>query len=392
MAPAQFKVATIGYGLSAKVFHIPFIQANDRLKLHAVVQRKPTTVSNAASNLPGINVYTSADEMHADPVVDLVIICTPPWTHFELAKQAICNGKHTVIEKPMTPTAREADELVQLAARQGVILTVYQSVWSLSFARDPDIDHFADRRWDTDFLTACQLIQDGQLGSVVEFESHFDRFCPDIPQGSIGESKAGTGIIYDLGVHLIDQAYVLFGRPERVTAVADYLRDEQTQDTCTILLHYAKCLVTVKATTHSAEKDQLRFWVRGNRGSFRKCHLDIQESQLASGMQPTEDGFGVEPEERFGEPSPSAKVSLGALLIRTGVLTTPQGEVLVAAQYPNKVPELYSAFYDHLVQAMSSDCHGDHTPVKPQEARDVLQIVEAVLRSIESRTSVDLKT
>ncbi|KAK5687217.1 hypothetical protein LTS10_001355 [Elasticomyces elasticus] len=343
MAPAQFKVATIGYGLSAKVFHIPFIQANDRLRLHAVVQRKPTTVSNAASDLPSIDVYKSADELYADPAVDLVIICTPPWTHFELAKQAICNGKH-------------------------------------------------NRRWDTDFLTACQLIQDGHLGSVVEFESHFDRFCPDIPQGSIAESRPCTGIIYDLGVHLIDQAYVLFGRPGRVTAFADYIRDEQTQDTCTILLHYPKCLVTVKATTHSAEKDQLRFWIRGNRGSFRKCHLDIQESHLACGMQPTEDGFGVEPEERFGEPSPSAKVSLGALLIRTGVLTTPQGEVLVAAQYPNKVPALYSAFYDHLVQAMSSDIHGDHTPVKPQEARDVLQIVEAVLRSIESRTSVELKS
>lgn len=130
----------------------------------------------------------------------------------------------------------------------------------------------------------------------------------------------GGGAIYDLGTHLLDQAVHLFGLPNRITAFIGSQREVNTSgydDSFTILLHYNQgILVTAKATVVSPEEEQVRFWVRGDKGSFKKVcpvspykknhaklsqfHADVQEEQLVRGMKPGMNGYGREPSERYG--------------------------------------------------------------------------------------------
>lgn len=199
--------------------------------------------------------------MVKDPNIEVVVVTTIPTSHFELCKLALKHGKHVVVEKPFTPTSKEAEELIDIARKHERLLTVYQN-----------------RRWDTDFLTLSALLNKGALGRVVEFETHFDRHRPEAPAASStwkAQPLPGGGAAYDLGTHLIDQVVVLFGLPDKITAFVGSQKEhnpEHVEDSCTILLHYESrgLLATVKAGVVSPETEQLRFWVRGEKGSYKK--------------------------------------------------------------------------------------------------------------------------
>ncbi|KAL8954617.1 MAG: hypothetical protein Q9193_007169, partial [Seirophora villosa] len=165
-----------------------------------------------------------------------------------------------------------------------------------------------DRRWDSDFLTLRALLQTNALGRVVEFASHFDRHKPSLAGAKAWKSRPepGGGAIYDLGTHLLDQAVLLFGLPRKLTAFLGSQRQGIDaggyEDSCTVLLHYdGGMLATLKVAVVSPETRQLRFWVRGERGSFKKYHADPQEGHLAEGKSPDDAGFGIEPDEWAGE-------------------------------------------------------------------------------------------
>lgn len=261
MAPKTYNVAVIGYGMSAKVFHIPLIQVVTQFKLYAIVQRNPKPEDDAEKDHTQIKAYRSSEEMVNDAAVDVVIVTTVPASHFELCKLALEHGKHVVVEKPFTPTSKEAGDLIAIAKKHDRLLTVYQN-----------------RRWDTDFLTLSKLLKENTLGRVVEFETHFDRHRPEAPAGSTtwkARPLPGGGAGYDLGTHLIDQVVVAFGLPDRVTGFVGSQRahnPEGVEDSCTILLHYESkgLLATVKAGVVSPEVEQLRYWVRGENGSYKK--------------------------------------------------------------------------------------------------------------------------
>ena len=266
MAPS-YNIGIIGYGLSAKVFHIPLLLTTPTLDLHAIVQRSPTPDNDASLDHPNIKIYNTSSALLADPAISAVIITTIPTSHFALCKLALEADKHVVVEKPFTPTSAEADELVALARERGRLLTVYQN-----------------RRWDADFLTLTQLLSSNTLGRIVEFATHFDRHRPLAPAAHSSwkaEALPGGGAVYDLGAHLIDQVVVAFGVPARVTGFVGAQREggpEGVEDSCMVLLHYGGgMMATVKAGVVSAEVEQLRFWVRGERGSYRKVSgvLDV---------------------------------------------------------------------------------------------------------------------
>ena len=243
-----------------QVFHIPLIQADPGLDLYAIVQRTPKPDDDAEKDHPGIKSYRSSEDMVQDPKVEAVVVTTAPTSHFELGRLALEHGKHVIIEKPFTPSSKEASELIALANKHSRLLTVYQN-----------------RRWDTDFLTLSKLLEHRTLGRVVEFETHFDRYRPAAPDpASTWKAKAspGGGAVYDLGTHLIDQAVVAFGLPDRVTGFVGSQREHnpgEVEDSCTVLLHYhSGLLATVKAAVVSPEEKQLRYWVRGDKGSYKK--------------------------------------------------------------------------------------------------------------------------
>jgi predicted dehydrogenase len=360
MATKTYNVGVVGYGFSAKIFHIPFVEQIPELKLYAVVQRTPKPEDDAEKDHPGVKSYRTTDELFQDPAVDVVIITTAPDSHFALVKQALESGKHVVCEKPFTPTFKEADELVAIANKQNKLLAVYQN-----------------RRWDADFVTLSKLVKNGSLGRISEFETHFDRHRPEEPSADSHKWKnkviPGGSAVYDLGTHLLDQAVHLLGLPKRVTGFIGSAREHNTsgfEDSFTVLLHYANgTLVTAKATVVSPEEEQLRFWVRGDKGSFKKFHLDIQEDQLKAGVKPQDNGYGREPRERYG------------------TLTTIQDGKPVKEVVPTVEPPTYTEYYRKLVRALGGE--GD-LPASGAEAAQVIRLIELARESSATGKTLDV--
>ncbi|KAL2074609.1 hypothetical protein VTL71DRAFT_8387 [Oculimacula yallundae] len=365
MAGKQYNVGVIGYGMSAKVFHIPIILRTPSFTLSAIVQRTPTPSNSAPSDHPNVKIYNSTNDIFSDPSIDVIVITTTPDTHFEFTSSALEAGKHVLVEKPFVPTSSQAETLISLSESTGKLICVYQN-----------------RRWDSDFLTVKKLIEEDTIGRIVEFNTHFDRYKPVKPdtwKGTLGMENAG-GVLYDLGTHLIDQVYTLFGLPESVLAVFANQRDGapvegEEPDSITILLQYGKGsgkpLVTIKAGVMSIETEQPRYWIRGTKGSFKKFHLDVQEDQLQAGMKPGDTWFGVESEERAGS-----------------LVVLEKGKP-VQKVWSNVEPVTYRRLYEEFARAIEGG--GEQAvPVKASEARDVLRIIEAAREAATSGRAVSL--
>ena len=199
-----------------------------------------------------------------DQSLDLVVITSPNNLHFEHAYAALSHDKHVVVEKPFVLTESEGKTLIDLAERRQKILTVYQN-----------------RRWDADFLTIQRLIQENTLGEIYYFESRFDRFRPEVKNRWKEDDMPGSGILWDLGVHLMDQALLLFGLPTYVFADLAYQRPgAKTIDYFRVLLDYPTGLKVSLGASNLCLKSGPKFVIHGTRGSFVKFGTDPQEASL----------------------------------------------------------------------------------------------------------------
>ncbi len=268
-------VGIVGYGFAAKTFHAPLIAGVPGLKLAAISSSDP---AKAAADWPDVPVEATPAALFARPDIDLVVIPTPNETHFPLARAALAAGKHVVVDKPFTVTLAEARTLQDEAAKTGRLLSV-----------------FHNRRWDSDFLTLRRVIASGELGRIVHFESHFDRYRPDVRARWREQATPGSGLWYDLGSHLLDQVLQLFGLPEsisldlalqrHVTEVDDWFHAVLRYGESRVILH-GSALVPVPPP---------RFTVHGNLGSFIKYGLDPQEEVLKTGQRPPAPDWGLDP-------------------------------------------------------------------------------------------------
>jgi scyllo-inositol 2-dehydrogenase (NADP+) len=274
-------VGLVGFGFAGRTFHAPVIAAVEGLHLAAILQRHG---SEAQQAYPDARLVRSLDELLAIDTIRLVVIATPNTTHFDLAKQCLLAGRDVVIDKPFATTYAEAAELVQIASEQGRLLSVYQN-----------------RRWDGDFVTLQRLVADGKLGRVVLFESHFDRFRPHLKANAWRERpEPGSGVLFDLGPHLIDQAMVLFGEPESISADLRIEREgASVDDAFDVVLHYPRMRVLLRAGMLVSTPTP-RFVVQGTQGGYVKYGLDPQEDALKRGETPAGEFWGYEAPERWG--------------------------------------------------------------------------------------------
>src|SRR3954447_10777784 len=261
------RVALIGYGYAGRTFHAPVIRATRGLDLAAVVSRQADRVH---AECPGVLVLPSAAEAWKIPSIDLVVIATPNDTHVALAAAALGAGKHVVVDKPLAPTLDEARRLALVARDAGRLLAT-----------------FHNRRWDGDFRTLCDLLSGPALGEVTQFESHFDRFRPEVRARWREQRGIGSGVWYDLGPHLVDQTLQLFGLPDRVIASLAALRPgAQATDWAHVVLEYATRRAVLQASMLVAAHLP-RFIVHGTRGSWVKYGVDRQERDLISSVDPS---------------------------------------------------------------------------------------------------------
>ncbi|MCM2342330.1 oxidoreductase [Rhodoferax sp.] len=267
---APLQVALIGYGGAGRIFHAPLMAGVPGLHLACIVTRQREAVQR---DWPAVPCVASASAALADPAIDLVVIATPNDSHFELAQAALQAGKHVVVDKPCTVTLTETETLLDLARQQGRVLTVFQN-----------------RRFDSDFLALQQVIASGQLGRVVQLDSHFDRYRPTVPERWREQNLPGSGLWFDLGPHLVDQALVLFGRPDALLLEQASVRDgARVNDWFHAVLRYdtpqGGLRVILHASTLVAEPGP-RWAAHGTQGSFTKFGMDVQEDALKAGQHP----------------------------------------------------------------------------------------------------------
>jgi predicted dehydrogenase len=280
------RVGLIGFGLAGQAFHAPMIRGVEGMELACVLERH---TNNAKARYPEVRIARTFDEMLSDKSINVIVVATPNDTHFSYTNAALEAGRHVVIDKPMTPTLKEAEELVRMAAQRGLLLSVYQ-----------------DRRWDGAYVTVRKLIQSGLLGTVMEYETRFDRFRLDAKPGAWREVAdfPAAGVLWDLGPHLIDGALVLFGEPESIYAAALCQRaSAKIDDAFDVILQYPKVRASLRARI-IAYAPSHHLLVHGTQGSFVKYGMDPQEEILRSPNYP--DGldwgkdWGLEPEKQWG--------------------------------------------------------------------------------------------
>jgi len=266
----------LSYGMSGKLFHAPFIAAHPGFNLHAVVERKEKT---AYLRFPEIKSYSSIEQLIADPEIELVVINTPNYTHFEFAQKAIQAGKHILLEKPFTVTSAEAEILFEEAKKHNIYLLPYQN-----------------RRYDSDFLAVKDIIDGGKLGRLVEAHIRYDRYRYTIGPKVFKETPMpGSGLLYDLGPHLLDMVFALFGEPLEWTKTLGYYRpDTQVDDYAYIHLKYPEGLQVFITMSMLVVEQQPAFIINGTKGSYQKRRSDIQEAQLLKNMNPDDPLFGIE--------------------------------------------------------------------------------------------------
>jgi scyllo-inositol 2-dehydrogenase (NADP+) len=338
------------FGMAGKVFHAPLLTSHEGFHLKTIVER---TKNEASTLYPEVGIVKSFDALLLDPEIELVIVNTPDNTHYDLALKAINAGKNVIVEKPFTQSPEHAYALIEAARQKGVMLSVFQN-----------------RRWDGDFLTVQQIIQQNLLGKLVEFESHFDRYRNFI-QGGTWKEKAdsGTGTLYNLGSHLIDQAVVLFGTPDAVDAEIRILRPGGEVDDCfDIRLSYNYIKVTLKAS-YLVREPGPKYTLHGVAGSFVKSGLDVQEDALKAGGIPGSPGWGTEPEQSWG----TLNTDIDDLHFKGKIETLP-GNYLA----------FYDNIYDHIVK-------GKPLAVKSEQAAETIKIIQAVYSSNELKKTIRLE-
>jgi predicted dehydrogenase len=340
---SALNVALLGYGFASKTFHAPLLTNVPGLRLTHIVSSDSAKVKKDYD----VTVLAKAEEAFALPEIDLIVIATPNITHFDFASKALNAGKHVVVDKPFTNSVAEAAELTTLARSRRRLLSVFQS-----------------RRWDADFLTLRKVLADGALGEVAHFESHYDRYRPEPRQRWRELPGPGSGIWFDLGSHLADQAVQLFGPPEAIYADLEMQRPlGQTVDYFHVILRYGRNRVILHGASLVVAEIP-RFVVHGALGSYTKFGMDPQEEAFKRGEIPGSPEWGQDPQ--------------------MGTLIAKKGDGFDKQQVPN-IPGNYLAYYEGIRDAISL---GAPNPVTPEQALEVINVLETGVRSSAARAEI----
>ncbi len=343
------KTALLSYGMSGEIFHAPLLAVNPGFDLTMVLQRNS---DKAKQRYPHTKIARSVDEVINDNGVELVVINTPNDSHYQYATQALEAGKHIIVEKPFTVSTQEADNLIALAKKKDRLLTVFQN-----------------RRWDGDFMTVKKVVDNRWVGKIAEFELHYDRYRNYIEANTWKEEQGpGSGILYNLGSHMLDQVLVLFGMPLEVDArVGTQRPNGKVEDFYDIRMHYTDFHAIVKSS-YLVREATPRYILHGTEGSFIKYGIDPQEQALKDGKIPGTAGWGTEGKDLWGK----LNTTVGGLHLE-GSVETIAGD--------------YTQFYKNVHDSIRSD---KPLAVKPEESRNVIRLIEACYESNRSRKAIKI--
>jgi len=343
---AGINAAVVGYGYAGRSFHSYLIGLADGLNLYAISTRDPERRA-AAERERKVKTYADIDDLLKDDNVDLVVIATPHDTHAELAIKSMNAGKHVVVDKAMCMNTAEADAMIEASKKNNVILSIFQN-----------------RRWDGCYLTVKKAIEDKILGEVFMIQAAILGYGK--PRGWRGIKSQVGGQIYDWGAHLVDQALRLV--PSRVDTV---FCDTQHRKWDIDIESHLNCIIRFQnGVSYTIELSNIcrfpkpRWFVLGDLGTLVKTGLDPQEPAMVRG----------EIEKAVEDPANRAKIK-----------TEVNGEVKEFVL--ETIPGNWKAYYQNISDVLNK---GAELAVKPEEVRENMRLIDAIMESAEKGVSVKM--
>lgn len=342
----KIRVALAAYGMSGRLFHAPFLQAHSGYEVAKILERNR---DDSRERVPEAEIVRNYEAILGDPEIDLIVVNTPNALHYEMTRAALLAGKHVVVEKPFTPTLVEGQDLIALANSQGLMLSVYHN-----------------RRFASGYLTAKKILAEKCLGELKVFTINLDRYRPEPgPKKWKEEINPAAGLLYDIGIHLLDESLLLFGLPNFVSAdLRVQRRHGKVNDYFAIRLDYADFHVSLNASL-LARMPAPAYIMHGDLGSYIKQEQDIQEAHLLAGALPLAPHWVKEDECLWG------------------VLRNDQG----AHKYPT-VDGDYADFYRNIYAHL---CASEPLLVPAQQGLRALNMLDLVLQSHQQQRTLPVQ-
>lgn len=278
----MLNVAYIGFGLSVKRYHLPYVERRKDFINVKYIYRRAEDVekegTEAEQYYPEIKFTSDIDEIMNDPEINLVVVNTPNKFHVSYTMMALEHGKNVLCEKPFAQTVEEAEKVFAYAKEKGLFVMPNQN-----------------RRFDADMRTVRSVIESGKLGDIVEFESHYDYY--NVDRAMSQDIKFVEGI----GIHPIDQIIGQFGIPERCVYDCRSIDFPGKSDSYyDIDFFYPNGLKVIAKMSMYVKIDYPKFILHGKKGSFVMPSLGHQSSIKPkpgkveiSFEQPSEDTWGT---------------------------------------------------------------------------------------------------
>lgn len=282
----MLNIAYVGFGKSVNRYHLPYIK--ERLTEFQVKRIYARTLTKHQADqtfwlAQGTQFTNQMEDLLSDQSLDLVVIVTPPASHYDLAKQFLEHGHNVMIDKPMVSSVAQAQDLIATAKRQHAFLMPFQN-----------------RLFDSDFLTLQKVLATGYVGRPIDLTVHMDHYRPESVRPA---RNAQAGDWYDHGVHLLDQIVHLFGRPDKMHTDIRSVRQlgPYENDQFEAQLFYPDAFKATVAASEAAVLAHPKWVLYGTKGTYIKKNIDQQEYDLKAGIMPGEPGFGLDAPQDYGQ-------------------------------------------------------------------------------------------
>lgn len=253
-------ISYIGFGNSVCQYHLPYVGVRkEKMKVKYIYRREEDREGDFEREewYPDIIFTSSIEDIMSDSEVNLIVVNTPDQFHTTYTKMALENGKNVLTEKPFAMTSNEARDIFKLAKKKGLLVMANQN-----------------RRFDADMRTVRKVIESGVLGELVEFESHYDYYRPEIVE------HKEMNMLYGLAVHPIDQIIGEFGIPTKISYdVRSIDNPGISDDYYDIDFFFSNGLKAIVKTSFYVKLDYPSFTVHGKKGSFLMPSLGHNSSQ-----------------------------------------------------------------------------------------------------------------
>ncbi len=346
----KMKVAVVGYG-GMGGWHTEHLLKSDVAELAGIYDILAARRDLAESR--GIHAYPTYESLLSDASVELITVAVPNDSHEEVVIAALNAGKNVICEKPVALSLESLNRMIAVAEKNGVRFSTHQN-----------------RRWDVDYLAMKQIHDSGEIGQVINIESriHGSR---GIPSDWRGEKEHGGGMIYDWGIHLIDQILMIFGWEDvkQVYCVCDHITNQEVDDGFRLDLLFRsgqRALVEVATYNFIAMP---RFYMRAEKGSALITDWR-EEAQVVKC--------------KYWHENDVLPVKTAAGLTKT---MAPRNEVTTDTYTVARPASDVHDYYRHFITAIRE---GKEQDVTYEQMRTDLKIILAAFRSAETGLPVEL--